>query len=379
VALPGAGVMPLNSCTFGAPPAPPAAGCGSGGGGGQAAAGGAGGAPKVQLFKGMTPAPGSATVDVGRYRSDKSRLTIGFSDISLVNSWRVQARREAEMTARQLGVNLKVTDAGGDATKQIADVEDLLAQGVDALVVTPAAPKPLAPVIERAHQAGIPVVLWSTKAATDQFTAGVFSDEVYFGRVGAEQLAKDMGGRGNVIMLRGIAGVSVDADRYNGAREAFAKHPGIKVVGEQYGEWAFAPGKAAAENLLAAHPKIDGVWSSGAEMTRGAVQAFQEAGRPLVPMSGEHNNGFLKLWKRDRLRSVAPITPTWMAPEAVKLAVMARRGQPFRKEYVIRPAPITNATLDQWIKPYLSDDYWPEGYLTDAQARELFAGGKPRA
>jgi ribose transport system substrate-binding protein len=350
------------------------AGCGSdddddgGGGGGASAAP----AAKVELFEDMTPAEGTETVDTAQFKKDGDP-TIGFSDISLVNSWRVQARREAEMTANDLGVELKVTDAGGDATKQIADIEDLLAQGVDALVVTPAAPKPVAPAIERATEAGIPVILWSTKADTDQYTAGVFSDEVYFGQAGAEQLAKDMNGKGKVIMLRGIAGVSVDADRYNGARKALEANPGIEIVGEEYGDWAFEKGKAATENLLAAHSQIDGVWSSGAEMTRGAIQAFEEAGRELVPMSGEHNNGFLKLWKETDVESVAPITPTWMAPEAVKLAVLALRGEPIEKDYVVKPEPITKETLDEYMKPQLSDDLWPEGYLTDAQAKEIFA------
>ncbi len=351
------------------------AGCGSdddGGGDGGGAQGGAEpAAQQVELFEEMKPASGAATVDTAKFKKD-GKLTIGFSDISLVNSWRVQARRQAEMTAKELGVELKVTDAGGDATKQIADVEDLLARNVDALVVTPAAPKPVAPAIERAAQAGIPVILWSTKADTDQYTAGVFSDEVYFGQAGAEQLAKDLGGKGNVIMLRGIAGVSVDDDRYNGAKKALEASPGIKIVGEEYGDWAFEQGKAATENLLAAHRQIDGVWSSGAEMTRGAIQAFQEAGRDLVPMSGEHNNGFLKLWKETGIKSVAPITPTWMAPEAVKLAVAALRGQEIAKDYVVKPEPITADTLDQFIKPELSDDLWPEGYLDDAKAREVF-------
>jgi len=325
----------------------------------------------VELFEQMTPAPDTEEVDTSEFRKDGD-LTIGFSDISLVNSWRVQARREAEMVADDLGVELKVTDAGGDATKQIADIEDLLAQNVDALVVTPVAPKPVAPAIERAAEAGIPVILWSTKADTDQYTAGVFADEVYFGQAGAEQLAEDMGGKGKVIMLRGIAGVSVDDDRYNGAKEALEEYPDIEIVGEEYGDWAFEKGKAAAENLLAAHPQIDGVWSSGAEMTRGAIEAFEEAGRDLVPMSGEHNNGFLKLWEKTGIKSVAPITPTWMAPEAVKLAVLALRGEPIQKDYVVKPDPITADTLGEFVKPNLSDDLWPEGYLTDAQAKEIF-------
>ncbi len=337
-------------------------------------AGGDATATDLEPFKWMTPAEGSETVDTSQFKSDSDRFTIGFADVSLENSWRVQARKTAEINAEKWGVDLRVTDAGGDAKKQISDIEDLLTQGVDALVVSPVAPKPLAPVIERAAASGIPVTVWSGKVDTDQYTSEVVTDNYFFGKVGGEFLCDALDGDGDVIALRGIAGITVETDVYNGASEAMDKC-GLNIIGEEYGDWAFAKGKKITENLLAANGSIDGVWSSGGDMTRGAIEAFQEAGKKLVPMTGETLNGFLKLWKKEGLESVGPADPPWEGAEALKLAILALQGKEISKDYLIRIDPITNETLDESILPDVSDDFWiDQGYLTQAEIKEIFPG-----
>lgn len=344
----------------------------SGGGSSASGTGGGSAAQDLSLFKGMDKVASGGTVDTSKFKSDKDKFTIGFSDVSLVNAWRVQARKSAEIKAKEWGVDLKITDAGGDAKKQISDIEDLLTQNVDALVVSPAAPKPLAPIIERAAGSGIPVILWSGRVDSDAYTSEVVADDRYFGEVGGQYLCTVLGGKGNVIALRGIAGISVETDRYDGAK-AKMDACGLKIVGEEYGDWAFAKGKKAAESLLAAHSDIQGVWSSGADMTRGAIEAFQEAKRPLVPMTGEPLNGFLKVWKQDDLKSIAPPYEPWQGAEAVKLAILALQGKEISKDYVLKSPPITDETLDENIRPKLPDDFWiDQGYLNDHEIDELF-------
>lgn len=338
-----------------------------GGGGGGSTSG------DLELFDQMKPAPDAETVDTSEFASDASEYKIGFSDVSLVNSWRVQSRKTAEIKADEWGVDLVVTDADGDAKKQIADIEDLLAQGVDALVVSPVEPDSIASVVDRAAAKGIPVIIWSGKVNTDSYTSEIVTDDTKFGIEGGQFLCDQLNEGDKVIMLRGIAGITVETDRYDGAK-AELDGCGLDVVGEEYGDWAFAKGKTAAENLLAANSEIDGVWSSGADMTRGAVQAFDEANRPLVPMTGEALNGFLKLWEKDKLQSVAPIYPPWMGAEAVKLAVMALQGKEIVKNYQPGSPPISEDSLSEDVAPDLPDDYWlDDGYLTDTQLNEVFS------
>lgn len=345
------------------------------GGGDPAAPGATGEQPAVvdeqalELFSDMTPADSAVEVDTSRYATDASDLTIGYVDMGLVNSWRVQALGSAQQVADELGVELIPTDAGGDATKQISDAEDLLARGVDALLVSPVAPDASAPIVERAHASGIPVIVWGSEINTDQYTSKVVADDEYFGYAGGKKLVEDLGGEGKVVMLRGIAGNSTETARYEGAVSAF-EGTDIEIVAEEYGDWAFDQGKAITENFLAAHPQIDGVWSSGAAMTRGAIEAFQEAGRPLVPMSGENLNGYFKVAAEAGLPTSAPQFPTWMAPEAVKLAVRALRGLPVHDYYLLQPPAIVD--IEGRVLPDVSDDYWVEDYLTDEQVRAIF-------
>lgn len=324
----------------------------------------------TELFADMTPAEESEEVDTSRYATE-GPYTVGYAGFGLVNSWRIQAVESTKILAENLDVELRLTDAGGDAIKQISDTEDLLAQGIDALLISPVAQEPLAPIIERAYQTDIPVIVWGSDVTTDQFTAKVVSDDSYFGYAGAHKLVEDIGGSGDVIMLRGISGNSVEQARYDGAIEAFDEVDGeITIVGEEYGDWAFDQGKAITETLLAANPDIDGIWSSGAAMTRGAIEAFQETGQDLVPMSGENLNGFMKLWAELDLQSSGPQFPTWQGSEALKLAVKALHGEAIQSSFLLQPPPITDAKAT--VVSDASDDYWVEQYLTDDQIARVF-------
>lgn len=324
----------------------------------------------IELYSGMTPAPDAKSVDTSHFKK-AAHYVVGYAGFGQVNSWRVQALQSTRMLAENMGVDLRITDAGGNATKQISDAEDLLAQGVNALIISPVASEPLAPVVERAYGLGIPVIVWGSDVATDKYTAKVVADDYFFGLAGGRKLAQDMGGAGNVIMLRGIAGNSVEKARYDGAAAALKEAGGkIKIVGEEYGSWAFDQGKSITQTFLAANPKIDGVWASGAAMTRGAIEAFQEAGRPLVPMSGENLNGYMKVWAKLDLRSSGPQFPTWQGPEALKLALRALEGKPIMSSYLLKPAPITDAKAAMQEK--VSDDYWVEQYLTADQINRIF-------
>jgi len=212
--------------------------------------------------------------------------------------------------------------------------------------------------------------VWGSDASSDKYTAKVLADDYYFGYAGGQQLAIDIGGTGKkVIMLRGIAGNSVEQARYDGAAAAL-KEAGVEIAAEEYGDWAYDKGKSITENLLVTYPDIDGIWASGAAMTQGAMDAFKDAGKPLVPMSGENLNGFMKIAAEAGLKTSAPQFPTWQGPEALKLAVRALCGMGIDNSYLLKPPAITDIAGS--VKPDLSDDYWVENYLTDDQIKAIF-------
>ena len=110
-------------------------------------------------------------------------------------------------------------------------------------------------------------------------------------------------------------------------------------------------------------------------MTQGAMEAFIAANRPLVPMTGEDNNGFMKMWKQyqpEGFKGIAASEPTWISAEALKLALSALKGEPIAKKALIPVPTITDATLDQYVQPDLSDEYWVNSKLPPDVAQQYY-------
>ncbi len=304
---------------------------------------------------------------------------IGLSNYSLGNSWRVQMMEEARYEA---SINPKIkelvtTEANDDVSKQISDIEDLIARGVDAICITPMNPKALIPVVDKAVAAGIIVIEFDGKIDTDNITARVTVDQVEFGRVQGEWLAKAMGGKGKVVAFNGTKGVSISAERYEGALSVLNKYPEIEIVNEVYADWDFAKAKRAMENILASNVKIDGVWSQGGAMSEAVVKSYYERGLTIPPVTGEDGNGFLKVWKKLKdegtgFDSIATSMPTWISAKAMQVAVDALDGKTVPKTQVIPIPTITSDTIDEYVKPELSDSFWCNSQLPDDRIKAIF-------
>jgi ribose transport system substrate-binding protein len=309
-------------------------------------------------------------------------FVVGLSNFSLGNSWRVQMVEEAKYAAAQhkdLVKQLIVTEAEGDISKQISDIEDLISKKVDAILITAINPKALIPVVEKAMAAGIVVVDFDNLVYTDNITAHVIVDQKEFGRVQGEWLAKAMGGKGEIIAFNGIKGTAISAERFEGAKSVFDKYPDIKIVQEVYADWDFAKAKRAMESLLAAYPKIDGIWSQGGAMSEAVIKAYLERGMTPPPVTGEDGNGFLKLWKQLRdsgkypnFDSIATSMPTWCSAKALEIALDALTGKPYEKKTIIPIPTITASNLDQYVKPQLPDSFWCNSKLPDDIVKTMF-------
>lgn len=306
------------------------------------------------------------------------KYKIGYDIYWVGNSWSVQLAAEfkAEVARHPdeiAGVDYVESDLKSD--KQIANIEDLITKGVDAIITTPISPTALIPTLKKARAKGIKVILLASTIRSQDYDALVTVDDVDFGRVGAQWLAEKLGGKGKIIVLNGVPGISVSDDRWKGAKSVFDKYPGISVVATAPANWDYAQAKVAASNLLAANPHIDGIWSQGGSMTLGAIDAFEAAQRPLVPMTGEDNNGYLKRWASLRSKgfsSIATSKPTWLASESLKVALSLIKGEPVKKDNVFPVPVIDDATLDKFVKMDLPDSFWNNTRLSDEQVRAIF-------
>jgi ribose transport system substrate-binding protein len=258
---------------------------------------GGGAAPAASTFD---PAacyrPFGGTTEKAKFDAKPAPYVIALSNSYIGNVWRTQMIKMAKAFAElpEIKPSIKeflVNSSGNDAAQQIAQIENMIAAGANAIIINAASPTALDPVVLKAQQAGIVVVAFDNIVETKGVVI-VNEDQVEFGRVMADWLVKEMKGQGNVLMINGVAGTSVDRDRTIGAKEVFAKNAGIKIVAEVNGDWD--PGKAqqVASTALASYPDIGGVWCQGG--TDGVVRAFQQASRAFVPIAGEAENGFRK-------------------------------------------------------------------------------------
>ncbi|NRR33556.1 ABC transporter substrate-binding protein [Oxalobacteraceae bacterium] len=298
---------------------------------------------------------------------------VGVSFAGVGNTWIVQMIQEMRFeAARNKNIaQFILVEADWKPAKQVADVEDLLAKKIDVLIIGPISQAIGAPLIKKAVQQGIPVVTFGAYGNATQSTTEIMAGGFVFGRQGGEYLRKELNGKGSVWAFRGIAGVDEEQLRYDGFRKAL-EGSNIKITNEVFGDWSYAKGKQLCENLVLSGQPVDGIWFSGADMTRACIDVFREAGKPLVPMTGEANNGFLRAWKQNNARSVAPMFTPALGAAVVRASVALLEGKPLYRSYFSSPAPITRATLDQYLRPELNDAYWMPASLPDAKLKELF-------
>ena len=178
---------------------------------------------------------------------------IGFAFHGGGISWDIQCinafKHIAETRYGHLIDKLYVTEAQFNVSKQIADIEDLMAKGIDGLVISPVSPTALIPTIDALHDKGFPVAVVLATYDGKKFAALRMTDGTEFGKAGAEWLVeqfikKNGKPKGNVIALRGVPGAGADVARWDrGAKPVFDKYPEIKIVGDGAGKWAYDEGK----------------------------------------------------------------------------------------------------------------------------------------
>lgn len=215
----------------------------------------------------------------------KEKYKVGFAQTELNNPWRIAQTESMKATAAKLGYQLVYTDAAGSAAKQVADVNSMIAQGVDVIFLAPREEKPLIPAVMAAKKAGIPVILLDrnvdqslAKAGKDYVTF-IGSDFVEEGRRAAEALDKATGGKAQIIQLEGTTGSSPANDRRKGFVDYIKNKPDMKIIASQSGDFARDKGRQVAETLLQAHPGATAIYAHNDEMAIGAISALEAAGK----------------------------------------------------------------------------------------------------
>lgn len=185
----------------------------------------------------------------------------------------------AKAKAAELGVEVIVVapPAESDVQAQITQIEDLIAQKVDGIALAPTDPNALAPVVDAAKAAGIPVVFVDTRGSNEGVTFIGTNNEVG-AALAADFMCKNLPAGAEVAILQGLVSQSTGQARAEGSKKGL-EACGLKVVAEQTAEWDRAKGLSVTENILAGNPNIKGIFGSNDNMALGAVEALKAAAK----------------------------------------------------------------------------------------------------
>ncbi|GII04988.1 ABC transporter substrate-binding protein [Planobispora takensis] len=228
---------------------------------------------------------GCTIAQQGAAKFDLKTAVVGFSQSEKeANPFRIAETQSIKDEAAELGIaNLKVTNAQSQFSKQISDVQQLIAQGAQLLVIAPLNSDGWEPVLQQAAAKKVPIITIdrkiNAKHCTDYLTF-IGSDFVEQGKRAADQMIKALDGRGKVAILLGAPGNNVTTERTQGFKDQIAaKAPDIEITFEQTGEFAREKGQQVTEQLIQSNPDIDGIYAENDEMALGAVTALKGAGK----------------------------------------------------------------------------------------------------
>jgi ribose transport system substrate-binding protein len=275
---------------------------------------------------------GGGSADSG---GGKKTYKIGVSNTLVGNGWREEMICSVKAQALASGQvsEVLVHNVNGDASAQITGIRNLISSGANAIIINPADRSALDPVIKEADRRGIVVV--AVDQAVDAPEAYVVTnDQVAYGKLGAEYLVKALGGKGNVVEMRGISGVPADDDRHQGFKEVIDANPGMKIVKETFTDWSFAPAGKQANDILNSNTKVDGIWTSGIDYV--VVDALKKAGQDKVPVIGTDNNKFLEQLQ-DGAPGAAVTNPATIGGVGTAIALDALNGKNPPKKTTLTP------------------------------------------
>lgn len=268
---------------------------------------------------------------------------------------------------------MEVYQAHDDNAHQIKDIESLIERKVDLLIVAPNEAEAITPVIEKAYDAGIPVILVDRKINSKKYTAYVGADNYEIGRKAGEYIADRLGGKGRVIEITGLRGSTPAVERHRGMMEALKAAPGVQVVASAEAGWFRQKAGEVMDTLLDAHPQVNLVFAQNDRMAIGAYEKARQKNRAgqIAFVGVDAVAGGVESVAEGKLDATF-IYPTG-GDKVIQVAMAILRGEPYQRENILSTALVNRAnarvmqmqmkhilTLDQKIEllNHQLDDYF---------------------
>jgi len=265
----------------------------------------------------------------------------------------------AEYAKTQSGVTLQIEDAKDDVSKQLSQVQNFIANGVDAIIVNPVDTSATGAITKAAADAGVPLVYVNREPIdVDKLgpkAAFVASNEAESGTLEAKQICKLLGGKGNILVIEGVLSNQSAVQRTKDVHEVLSTPDctGIKVVAEQTANYDRTQGQNLMTNWLSKGMQFDAVVSNNDEMAIGALQAMKSAGvdtKKAVVGGIDATQDALASMKAGDLKVTVFQDAAGQGKGAVDAALALAAGKPVEKKVYIPFQLVTPANMDQFMK-----------------------------
>ncbi|MCP1103285.1 ABC-type sugar transport system substrate-binding protein [Aequitasia blattaphilus] len=265
----------------------------------------------------------------------EGKVKIGMTLYSLKNEFTVRLANAAEAKAEELGIELVVYDGNYDPSTQISQVETMISDGCDGIILNPQDAEACAPCVDKAADAGIPVVGVNTRVKSDKLTSYVGSIDVTAGEMEMQKIVDLLDGKGNIVIIEGPMGQSAQIERREGIQNILDKYPDIKVLAEKTANWSRSEGMTVMENWLQAFDNIDAVVGENDEMALGAREAIKAAGKDIPAIGVDGITDALNAVEEDNLVASIFQDGAGQGSKAVEVLLDAINGETVEENYWI--------------------------------------------
>lgn len=211
-------------------------------------------------------------------RSEKNFI-IGVSQCS-DDEWRTRMNDEIKREALFYpGLKIDIKTVKDNNQDQIKDIEEFITKGVDLIIVSPNEAEAITPVIEKAYESGIPIVLVDRKISSDKYTAFVGGNNYLMGKQIGTYIANRLNGKGNIVELTGLKGSTPAAERQKGMYDILKDYPSIKIISTVDAAWLKDKAENKSDSILTQYKDIDMIFAQNDPMAIGAYRAAQKLGR----------------------------------------------------------------------------------------------------
>jgi len=319
--------------------------------------------------------PWKKTTKYFQWKKKPGPYRIALDNGFIGNTWRIQMIKTAKAFAEQANVKatlkeFKVISTGEDLPAQIAAANNFIDAGYDAVIVNALNPTAFGPVVKRAKAAGV-VLLSFDNVIESEDNIVVNVDQVELGRLSARWLLSEIKSDGGKLLeVRGPSGNSVDRDRHNGFREVLGASKKKFEVVEVIGKWDDGTAQKATADAIAVHKKFAGVYTQGG--STGTVRALVDSGHPMVPISGETENGFRKLcakYAASGLHCSSTGTGPAQVAVTIKAAIAALQGEKVPQSIALPASYVQYPNIKEGsdFYPNLSDNFFVGNSFPDCK------------